>query len=98
MKMNITKNAQAGTFESSDILILVEPADDRNIELDSTVLLQYKEDILAKINEVLDQFDVSGIRLIAKDKGALNGTIAARVETAILRGAGMQKGTSYESH
>ncbi len=94
--MDIKKNAQAGTFESSDILVLVAPHDDgRQIELDSTVMLQYKDSIVAEIERILDEYDVENIHIIAKDKGALNATIAARVETAVLRGAEKQEGTSY---
>ncbi|MCP4215518.1 MAG: citrate lyase acyl carrier protein [bacterium] len=94
--MKIKTTAQAGTFESSDILVLVEPNEDgRNIEIDSTVLLQYEDTIRRRIENVLDKHDISNIHLIAKDKGALNATIFARVETAVLRGAGLQEGTSY---
>ncbi|MCP4158340.1 MAG: citrate lyase acyl carrier protein [bacterium] len=96
--MKIKLTAQAGTFESSDILILVQPGENgREIELDSTVLVQYEKSIKQEINSVLDKFEVSDIHLIAKDKGALNGTIAARVETAVLRGGGLQEGTIYET-
>ncbi len=96
--MNIKFAAQAGTFESSDVLILVQPHDKgRKIEIDSTVLLQYRESLEAEILKVLDRLDVWDIHLIAKDKGALNGTISARVETAIVRAGGLQEGTSYES-
>lgn len=96
--MKIKTTAQAGTFESSDILILVEPAGSgRKIEIDSTVLKQFDDALESDILRVLDRLDVDGIRLIAKDKGALSPTIAARVETAVLRAAGQQKGTGYEN-
>jgi len=96
--MRIKTTAQAGTFESSDILILVEPAPGgRKIEIDSTVLKEFEETLKTDINFVLDKLGVDGIRLIAKDKGALSPTIAARVETAVLRAAGLQKGTGYEN-
>lgn len=96
--MTIKSTAQAGSFESSDILVLVEPAEGRKIELDSSVYMEYKESILEDIVNVLDRYDVSDIRLIAKDKGALGVTITSRVETALLRAAGQQKGTVYETH
>jgi len=94
--MEIKSIAQAGTFESSDILIMVEPAENgREIDIDSSVLIQYKDLLLGEINTVLDKYEISNIHLIAKDKGALSCTIAARTETAILRSIGLQKGTSY---
>jgi citrate lyase subunit gamma (acyl carrier protein) len=88
--------AQAGTFESSDIMILIEPLEnngDNHIELSSSVGKQFKDQIIADIEELLQQYDITGARLIAKDKGALSPTIKARVETAVLRSIDKQKGT-----
>ncbi|MRT93359.1 citrate lyase acyl carrier protein [Ancylomarina sp. 16SWW S1-10-2] len=88
--------AQAGTFESSDIMVLIEPVDEgtgRQVDLSSTVMLQFEEDIKATINQVLDAMNVGHVHLIAKDKGALTPTIKARVETAIKRSLGIQEGT-----
>lgn len=98
--MELKYNAQAGTFESSDILVLVEPVETgrgRKIDLESIVMLQYGDDIRAEIDKVLDKYEIKDIHLIAKDKGALNATIAARVETAIRRAAGIQEGTLYQN-
>jgi len=86
--MEIIKKAQAGSFESSDILVLVEPLGDnlgRKIEIDSTVMKEYGDSIKILINKCLDSYKVQNIHLIAKDKGALEPTILARVETALKR-------------
>ncbi|MCH4895380.1 MAG: citrate lyase acyl carrier protein [Marinifilaceae bacterium] len=93
--MKIINKAQAGSFESSDILVMVEPSDakGRNIEFSSTVGIQYGESILAEIHSVLDEMNVEDVQMIVNDKGALVPTIRARVETAITRGRGEQKGT-----
>jgi len=91
--MKIQKSAQAGSFESSDILILVEPAEEksgRNIELDSNVKYQYGDKILEMINECLDSYQIEDIHLIAKDKGALEPTIKARLETVMQRALNIQ--------
>ncbi len=97
--MRIMSTAQAGTFESSDILILVEPGENgRKVEIDSSVLSQYGDSVLEKISKILDKYQISDIHLIAKDKGALSCTIAARTETAIKRSIGAQKGTSYGTY
>ena len=92
--------AQSGTFESSDILVLVEPAEEntgRKIELESTVMFQYGNDIRAEIDKQLDLFEIEDIHIVVKDKGALSATISARVETAILRCLGKQEGTAYSN-
>ncbi|MFA8298670.1 MAG: citrate lyase acyl carrier protein [Hyphomicrobiales bacterium] len=86
--MKVIKSAQAGTFESSDILILVEPAPEKSgiqVELNSSVKAQYEEDIKTDIHKVLTQLDIKDVHIIARDKGALSPTIQARVETAIKR-------------
>ena len=94
--MKIIKKAQSGSFESSDIIVLIEPvAKDkgRHIEIDSTVMLEYGESIERLILQKLDDYAISDIHLIVKDKGALEPTINARLETAIIRASNLQKGT-----
>lgn len=96
--MKITKKAQAGSFESSDILILVEPnkkGDGRKIEIESGVFLQYGDKIEALINQVLDTYEISDIHLKAHDKGAIDAVILARMETVLTRGLEQQQGTLY---
>ncbi|NOU59068.1 citrate lyase acyl carrier protein [Marinifilum caeruleilacunae] len=88
--------AQAGTFESSDIMVLIEPVTEetgRQIDISSTVMLQFENDIKTTINQVLDELDIQDVHLIAKDKGALTPTIKARVEAAVKRSLGIQEGT-----
>ncbi len=94
MKLKI--KAQAGSFESSDVLIMVEPLADgsgRRVELESIVMQQFGDDLLAQINKDLDVFEISDVRIIVNDKGALPPTISARLETALKRSAGIQSGT-----
>ena len=94
--MQIKKYSQAGTFESSDILVLVEPVSEktgRDIEIDSPVIRQFGKSMINDINKVLDRYEIDDIRLICKDKGALSTTICARIETAVLRAMEMQEGT-----
>ncbi len=96
--MKIIKKAQAGSFESSDILILAEKpteAKGRVIQLKSIVEKQYGDKILKTVNEVLDKFEVSDIHLVVHDKGALKPVIEARMETVLLRASNNQKGTMY---
>jgi len=94
--MTITKKAQAGSFESSDILILAEPNEKGNgriIDLDSDVEKQYGEDILNLVNKTLDKFGISDIHLILKDKGAISTVICARIETVLKRASNQAEGT-----
>jgi len=92
--------AQAGTFESSDAIVLVEPlntGDGRKTEISSSVMLQYGENIKLIVNELLNQYQMEDIHLIIKDKGALELTIRARIETALKRSLGLEQGTMKES-
>jgi len=94
--MKILQKSQVGTFESSDILILIEPVEEntgRKIEIQSSVMFQYGENLKMLINSELDKFEIKDIHMIINDKGALEPTIKARLETAIKRSLNLQKGT-----
>lgn len=83
----ISKIGQAGTIESNDIMITLAPGDgqETTIELVSPVLKQYGTQIRQVIAEVLAQNQVTNVLVQANDKGALDCTIRARVQTAIER-------------
>ncbi|AFU19030.1 citrate lyase acyl carrier protein [Actinobacillus equuli subsp. equuli] len=83
--MQITKIAVAGTLESSDAQVRIEPANTLNIELNSSVGKQFGDDILATIKEVLAQFDVNAAQVTVEDKGALDCVLRARLKAALLR-------------
>jgi len=85
--MNITKVAKAGTHESNDILIMIMPNENGGIELEleSIVMKQFGEQIRKVILDKINEMKVKDISIKAQDKGALDYTIAARVETAIKR-------------
>jgi len=93
--MEIIQKAQAGSFESSDILVLIEPnkGEGRKLEIKSSVMYHYGDKIKAMVSEILDFYKVEDIHLIINDKGAIDATIKARLETAILRATKNQKGT-----
>ncbi len=84
----ITRKAQAGTIQSSDLMVFVEPADELAIEIESTVKRQFEHLIRAKIEEVLRRNGVTAGRIRVNDRGALDYAIQARVETALMRAAG----------
>lgn len=85
--MRITKVAKAGTLESNDILVMVKPNETGQVELEleSIVRQQFGEVIEQVIMGKVKEMQVEGITIKAQDKGALDFTIRARVETAITR-------------
>ena len=83
--MGILKSAAAGTLESSDCLVTVEPGDGINLELTSSVMNQYGRQIKATILETLERLGVENASVTVVDKGALDCTLKARVECAVYR-------------
>ena len=76
--MKILKNAVAGTLESSDLFIQIEPDDkELTLEIDSVVANQHLDSIRGAVVDTLNYI---------KDKGALDCVIRARMETALKRG------------
>ena len=82
----IVKKAWAGTLESSDAYVEVEPAQALTIELQSVVQAQFGEAIEAAVRSVLAEGGVDKAYVKVMDRGALECVIRARVETALLRG------------
>ena len=82
----LVKKAWAGTMESSDAYVEVEPAQDLTVELQSVVQAQFGEAIEAAVRDVLAQCGVEKACVKVMDRGALECVICARVETALLRG------------
>ncbi len=87
--MDILKSASAGTLESSDTYVEIEPAKSGiTISVESVVAKQFGEKIKSAVKEVLDENDVRAASVRIVDRGALECVIRARVETAILRAKG----------
>ena len=85
----IIQRAQAGTLESSDVFVTLEPCENGvEIEIDSVVQKQFGETIRRTVEEVLQDLEVENAKLSVVDRGALDCVIRARVETAVLRGKG----------
>ncbi len=90
--MNITKPAKAGTMESNDIYVSIFPNEGNGIELtlESSVIKQFGDQIEEAIKDTLKKLDVKDAKITAMDRGALDCTIRARVETAVKRAGGEQ--------
>lgn len=85
--MEIKKCAAAGTMESSDAYVEIEPSSEGlQLTLESVVLDQFGDSIRAVVLEVLDQCGVKTAKIHVVDRGALECVLRARVETAVLRG------------
>jgi len=87
--MDIVKEALAGTLESSDLMVRVGPGPDQTLDLviNSAVRRQFGRRIEQVVRESLDKLGVRRGVIIVEDKGALDCTIRARVQAAVLRGA-----------
>ncbi len=83
--MVIQKKALAGTLESSDCLVRIEPAEGLSVVIHSVVEQQFGEQIRQVACTVLENLGVTGAAVDIQDYGALDCVIAARVETAVRR-------------
>ncbi len=84
--MIIQKPAVAGTVESSDALVSVEPGEGTiELTLTSSVMNQYGRQIKETVLETLARLGVDNVRISVVDKGALDCTLKARVECAVFR-------------
>ena len=84
--MDVLKPAVAGTLESSDAQVMIEPGDGKiDLSLQSSVMNQYGRQIKATILETLERLEVSSAKVTVVDKGALDCTLKARVECAVFR-------------
>ena len=84
--MEIKKTATAGSLESSDAYVQVEPnAEGVKIDIDSVVMNQFGEEIRRVAQEVLDEHKVNSVSLSINDRGAVECVLRARIETALVR-------------
>ena len=87
IRMEIIKRASAGTMESSDAYVEIEPAQSGiTVELESVVLAQFGDQIRETVLDVLADQGVEQATVRVIDRGALECVIRARVEAAICRG------------
>lgn len=87
--MKLITTGNAGTMESNDIMITVEPSDAGGVqvELTSSVYQQFGKQIIAVIRETAADYGVENALITAVDKGALDCTVRARMATALTRAA-----------
>ena len=87
--MSAHVSAVAGSLESNDILITISGSSTggsaNSVSLSSIVINQFGPAIRAVIDQCLEASGLSGVEVCVQDKGALECTIKARMETAIAR-------------
>ncbi len=87
--MEILKKGQAGTMQSSDLMVTVEPAAELSVDIESTVKKQFEHLIRARIEQVLAKNAVVSGKISINDRGALDYAIEARLEAALQRAGGV---------
>ena len=69
--MQIEKSAMAGTLESSDVRVTVEPgANGIELDIESSVMNQYGRAIQRTVLETLERLGVQSVRIQIVDQGA----------------------------
>lgn len=84
--MELKKAATAGTLESSDCMVTVEPGEGGiDFTLESSVINQFGNQIRKVTMETLKNLGVDNVNIHIVDKGALDCTLKARIEGAVYR-------------
>lgn len=87
--MEVKNAAIAGTLESSDVQVTIEPSGDGiTLDLSSSVLNRFGKQIKRTVLDSLEELGVKSASVTVVDKGALECTIKARVQCAVYRSAG----------
>lgn len=87
--MEVKGTAMAGTLESSDAQVTVEPGTNGiELSIESSVINQFGKKIRATVLETLERLEVKDAKVTVVDKGALDCTLKARVEGAVFRASG----------
>ena len=77
--MKLTTPAIAGTLESSDAQVTIEPGDGTiDLSIHSTVMAQYGRQIRETVLETMERLGVNDARVSVNDRGALDCTIRLR--------------------
>jgi len=78
-------NSSAGSLESSDCLITISDSSQIEINIESIVINQFGDKIKEVIEDTLKKHNINNVHILCQDKGALDYTIIARLETALIR-------------
>lgn len=81
-------SAHAGSLESCDILVTLERCPEgqgRSLRIHAAMPELYGPHVHALIDQHLDRLGLDDVRVTAEDKGALDATVLARLDTACAR-------------
>ncbi|MCH4170702.1 MAG: citrate lyase acyl carrier protein [Lactobacillus sp.] len=96
--MQLKHKAIAGTLESSDAQIILAPNDGGlHIDLTSSVYEQYGTQIKQLLQQVCRQLNIENANIRVVDKGALDCTLKARLETAYFRAIDQKVDINWEA-
>lgn len=85
--VEIMKSVSAGSLESSDVLVTLGPAQNGGLDIvvNSIVEKQFGRRIKMVAEELLESSGIDSGLVNIQDRGALECTLRARIETAISR-------------
>lgn len=86
-KLQLFHTAHAGTLESSDCLVTVAPGEGFALDYRgaNSVIFAKRTELL--VRGILEKHSLKEARVTIQDQGAIEITIMARLETALLRAA-----------
>lgn len=94
--MELKGTGMAGTLESSDAQVTVEPGNNGiELSIESSVINQYGRQIRATVKQTLENLEIKNAKVTVVDKGALDCTLKARVEGAVFRANGVVEGLPW---
>lgn len=85
--MKIVRTASSGNSLSGDAKVTVEPGEGMQIVVISPVEDLFYDSIVLCAKKVLKELKAPGVKVVIEDSGAFEWVIAARIETALKRGA-----------
>lgn len=83
--MLLLHTANAGTLESSDCFVTVAPNDGFVLEYKGANSAIFAKRTEKLVRGMIAEYSVSGAKISIQDQGAIEITIKARLETALLR-------------
>lgn len=93
--VDVKRTSHAGTLESGDVFVEVAPSDGGvEVSVESVVLEQFGAELESAVRQTLEAHQVTGAKVSLKDRGALDCTVRARVETALKRAAEPEGGAA----
>ena len=84
-RLILLNTASAGTLESSDCLVTASPSEKLKLEYKGANSEVFAERTIRIVESIAKKHDLNGAEISIQDQGALEITIKARLETALMR-------------